>query len=342
MTNPNVTVIVPVHNGTKSIATFFSCLAKPTYQEYEVIIVDDGSVDDTYEKCLSYSKEDYRIKIFKKENGGPGSARNYGIDKASGDYVAFFDIDDEFHQDVLADNYAYATKNDADIEMWNFKMILHALNGEEIEITKPVGSSFSGEAEEFFHDYLIPVLDNEMFNPPWNKLIKRSFLNENRLRFSEKYSIYEDILFSYEVLQKAQRVAINDDFYYSYIIKDSGSLLTTLHKECFDVILEIYKAALRYGDRFNQNDKQVIRFKEQFIFLVKGYIKQICINKSLSYTEKRELLSTISNNQIYRNLSKDIDKKSKSVPAKLMMAQHMYKPLIWYYHLIDYIRYGAK
>lgn len=335
MANPLVSIIVPVYNGASYIDTFFSCLNKQIFSDYEVILVDDGSKDETYEKCLSYTENDSRIIVFRKENGGPGSARNYGILKASGEYVVFFDVDDEFNEDVLKDNVGIALENDLDVVMWNFTMVVLE---RDLHLYRQICESNQADADTFFHKYLIPTLDNEMFNPPWNKLIRRKLLIDNDIKFRTEYHLYEDILFSYETCKKAKSFAVNNKSYYTYIIKSEGSLLTKFHPECFDAILAIYKSALEYGSMFEDNEKQLARFREQFIYLSRGYIKQICVNKNITCFEKRKALSIIGQNEQFREVSKEADKGIRRVPARNMMKYGLYGTLIVFYNILEGVK----
>ena len=332
---PKVSVIVPIYNGEDYIHSFMANIENQHYENFEVIFVDDGSTDNTLSVCEKLEQKNEKIKVIHKNNGGPSSARNVGIDSSTGDYIVFFDIDDEFSDSILSDNVKIAIENDAEVVMWNFRLI--CLRDGKDSITK-IGKNFNGNSIDFFHNYLISVLDNEMFNPPWNKLIKRSVIIDNDIRFDERFSIYEDILFSYQLQNNIERISVNDDIYYDYIIKEKGSLLTKFHEECFEVILEIFKEALRYGARFQDNSEQIKRFKEQMLHLTKGFIKQICITEDCSYNDKKKLLSEISNNPIYMMVSSECDNKMKAFPAKIMMRFKLYCMLIMYYKVLDFFR----
>jgi len=309
--NKKVSIIVPVFNGAKYIDRFVECLSGQTYKNIEIIFIDDGSTDNTFDICKSYERRNERIKIFSKDNGGPSSARNIGIEKAIGDYVVFFDIDDEFEDNILEDNLKIALESDADIVIWNFKM---QVIDENKTVIRKLGSSFSGSSEEFFDKYLIPVIDNEMFNPPWNKMVRRNFLIANNICFNTRYSLYEDILFSCNVFRYAKRVAVNDEIYYTYLIKSSGSLLTKLHKECFKAVTEIYNTSQIYCGMYDDNIKQKERFEKQYVYLAKGYLKRICVDEQTNSTEKAALLDEVRLNKNFNSLLK---KHSRSIKNKL-------------------------
>ena len=328
MKKTKVSIITPIFNGERYIENYIRCLARQLYSDIEVILVDDGSTDNTLDMCEKYARKDQRIKVFHKENGGPSSARNLGIENATGDYVVFFDIDDDFKDCVLSENEKIASSVSADVVLWNFKMVVMEKNK---EIIRKIGDSFQGNSDSFFSDFLIPVLDNEMFNPPWNKMINREFLIENNIRFDERFSLYEDILFSCNVFKKARKIAVNDEVYYTYLIKKDDSLLTKLHKECFDAVSTIFDSAMDYCRSFKDNQKQIDRFEQQYVFLTKGHIKRICIDKGTGYNEKKVLLGAISDNADFISLLLKHSHGFKNQMVAFMMKCRMYHMIIFLY-----------
>ena len=91
-----VSVIVPVYNSTAYLKRCVDAILSQTYQDLEVVLVDDGSTDDSLNMCREYEKSDTRVKVFHKENGGSSSARNVGIKEATGEYICFCDSDDYY------------------------------------------------------------------------------------------------------------------------------------------------------------------------------------------------------------------------------------------------------
>ena len=107
-----VSIIVPVYNTEKYLSKCLDSLIKQTYKNLEIILIDDSSTDNSIAICKDYQKKDERIKIYQKENGGPASARNYGLEKARGEYILFIDSDDYIDikaVSLLIDNYSEDT-----------------------------------------------------------------------------------------------------------------------------------------------------------------------------------------------------------------------------------------
>ena len=117
---PLVTTAIPAYNVEKFLRNGLRCIQNQTYSNLEIILVDDGSTDHTPEMCDAIAKEDPRIRVFHKENGGVGSARNVGIDQAKGEYLYFFDVDDSVEPDFIADSVQYAEQKNADLIIYGY------------------------------------------------------------------------------------------------------------------------------------------------------------------------------------------------------------------------------
>ena len=114
-----VSIIMPVYNSEKYIKNAVLSVLNQTYKNLELIAVDDGSTDNSLEILNNIKKEDSRLKVYAKENGGISSARNYGIDRATGEYIGFIDNDDEYVPELIADNIKLIVKYNAEIIKFN-------------------------------------------------------------------------------------------------------------------------------------------------------------------------------------------------------------------------------
>ena len=223
---PRVSIIIPVYNGEKYIRNSIIKLQMQTYANLEVIYVDDGSTDQTGIILDETATEDDRFRVIHKENGGVSAARNTGIKAATGEYLIFFDADDEVTPEVIQDNVDVAITSGADVVLFGFWYFNVDCKEEKVN-EFPV--SFSGTREEFFTQCVSEAVDREFFNAPWNKLIKGKLISDNGLCFDTRYSLYEDNLFATDVFIHAERIAINPKAYYRYFLRSSGSLLTRFH-----------------------------------------------------------------------------------------------------------------
>ena len=120
MEDCKVSIIIPVYNGEKYIRPCISGLRKQTYRNIECILIDDGSTDESGKICDHCAEEDARVRVIHQVNRGVSAARNKGIEEAQGEYILFFDIDDQITESVVEDNLRMAQKNNADVVLFCF------------------------------------------------------------------------------------------------------------------------------------------------------------------------------------------------------------------------------
>lgn len=297
MMNKKVSIVVPIYNGESYIDNCIKNIKAQTYSNLEIILVDDGSTDSSGKKCDEYASQDDRIIVIHQPNGGLSAARNAGMKKATGDYVYFYDVDDDIIPTLVEDNVKLAVLNDADVVMFGFWY--HDVDT-GARIDNVLGRGFVGNADQFFDDYLLLAIEHEVFNAPWNKLYKRSFLVDKALHFWPKYPIYEDIVFASIMLQHADKIVVNDNLYYVYYVRSSGSLITKYVDGYFDSVTFFYDNAMDYCRMHENNKKQIAGFSKLYVKLVTTNLKQISCNNELEYKEKIKRIRNICKNDRFR------------------------------------------
>ena len=162
MNSPKISVIVPVYKTEAYLNRCVDSLLAQTFQDFEVLLIDDGSPDRSGEICDEYARQDSRIRVFHKENGGVSSARQYGMDHAQGEYTIHADPDDWVEPTMLEELYRKAKEEDADMVICDF---YYERQGKlVIETQKP--SSLE-------HDVVLSELFYRLHGSSWNKLIRR-------------------------------------------------------------------------------------------------------------------------------------------------------------------------
>ena len=209
-----VSIIIPVYNAEKTLKKTMDSVFNQTDPEFEIILVDDGSSDSSGTLCDGYSKSDSRVKVKHIENSGVSRARNEGIKVASGNYIMFLDADDVIEPNLLEDNYRIIKENAPDVIIFGFRYVLpDRIKNNEIDQT----GIFLGDDKRFFDERLEVVVEREMMNAPWNKIIRRELILENGLQFDERFSILEDALFSVSVCAVAKTICVNSKIYHNYL-----------------------------------------------------------------------------------------------------------------------------
>ena len=139
-----ISVILPVYNIEKYIDACMTSLLNQTLQDFELLVVNDGSTDNSGAKCLEWSKKDSRIRLIEQENQGLSEARNSGLKVASGEYIAFIDPDDTVEKDYLQTLYENAVKNNAQVSVCAFRYVWE----DEKKADKKIKTSADANAEE--------------------------------------------------------------------------------------------------------------------------------------------------------------------------------------------------
>lgn len=247
---PVVSLIMPAYNAEKYIARSIDTALAQSFPDMELIIVNDGSTDET-QAVLDWYRERYpQVKTFYKENGGQAAARNMGIEKAEGNYIAFMDNDDTLRPDMIERLYATIVKNDCDIAMTSVYM----LTGERYEdmTSYPMIEDTAVSIEVFFEYYmrnLSPVL--------WNKLYRASLVKEHpcavRVRF-------EDDAWTPYVLSYADRVCYINAHLYEYDrSRGSTAIHASWNRPVEEKFLDHRELVLFFLENGNQERKDLLK-----------------------------------------------------------------------------------
>ena len=298
-----VSIIIPVYNAEKTLKKTMDSVFNQTDPEFEIILVDDGSSDSSGTLCDGYSKSDSRVKVKHIENSGVSRARNEGIKVASGNYIMFLDADDVIEPNLLEDNYRIIKENAPDVIIFGFRYVLpDRIKNNEIDQT----GIFLGDDKRFFDERLEVVVEREMMNAPWNKIIRRELILENGLQFDERFSILEDALFSVSVCAVAKTICVNSKIYHNYYIWDTGSLRTKWSDNRFEAIKELYNIEIKYCGKYKDHTSQMRCFDRSFCNAVFSYMQLISVNKDLSRSQKKAYLKEVcSDNTVRRTLLKN-------------------------------------
>lgn len=224
-----ISVIVPVYNAEKYIDGCIKSIVNQTYNNIEILLIDDGSKDNSSQKCDKWASEDGRITLIHKQNGGVSSARNLGIDNAKGEFIAFVDADDWLERDYLS-------------------LLIEHINGCDLVVSGYKASGFGSFIVKSVDDGIIGLdqlrcdydyyLKNDLINPPFAKLFRREIIDKQR--FDEGLSLGEDIAFNLQYLAKCSDICFLSEALYNYNIGNITSASKRLRDKDFEQIYEIY------------------------------------------------------------------------------------------------------
>lgn len=219
---PFVSIIVPIYKVEKLLPRCVESLMRQSLSNIEIILVDDESPDRCGEIADEFAKRDNRIRVLHKKNGGLGSARNAGLEIASGEYVGFVDSDDWVEDDMFEKLYHSAKRHQADMTMGGFCRI-NERGDKRIQLDRLQRDVYEGK--QVIEDILIPMIGSESKAEDdvsiemgvCKNIYKHELLTLHQLRFqSEREYISEDLIFHIDVLSKARRVSVVQEPLYNY------------------------------------------------------------------------------------------------------------------------------
>lgn len=236
--NTLVSIIVPVYNVEKYLERCIQSILEQNYKNLEIILVDDGSTDNSGEICDKYAKEDSRIVVYHKQNGGLSSARNYGIERAHGAFISFIDSDDFVNKryvEILMDNCGCD----------NITICFNEKVNENAKLdTEDVG--FVEKEELTSDEAIVRFFNDNIYVSAWGKLYPAAFFSD--IRFP-KGKIYEDYATTYKLYAKAKMITVAKVKCYYYTIRTSsitGKPFSSKNLDMFDVVDDIESHLNRY------------------------------------------------------------------------------------------------
>ncbi len=316
MSLPLISVIIPVYNAEKTIAKCIDSVIAQTYQEFEILLIDDGSTDAGGEICKRYAESDNRVRYIKKDNGGVSSARNKGIDKAKGEYITFIDSDDWFETDTLETLIVNANKYNADLVIPRTRMVF----------CKPDGEFEKNVYNDDAYDLLVEkqqLPENfEKLRKTWAlystcaRLFNKRIIDKYNLYFDPGVKVLEDFCFNLDYIKHADKIIHISDVLYNFFVLGIGDYaykrnyqdyIVSNNKvcECLNLFLDDYRMEMTTS---------------QYDFLMSYWILAVngVMNSSDNLSKKRAALkqiqSSVKNHRIYDCCTKPgVDRKYQAL-----------------------------
>ncbi|WP_405264725.1 glycosyltransferase family 2 protein [Methanobrevibacter sp.] len=321
MIQPKISVIIPVYNtGDYLEETLMSLLNQTMIDDIEVLMIDDGSSDDSRYIIEKYALDYDNFHAYHKENEGQGVARNYAMQFAKGEYIHFFDSDDYLPPNAYETLYGHALKNNDDMIIFNVSYFSFYNNWENILFK----NSYNKLSENIYSTSLADYLDMLWDTITCNKLYKKEFLEKNDIRFLDKKIFFEDIPFSLETYLLADSITVINEKLYFWRYRNNKSSTTQhdLSVRNFKDRLDILEVCLNLFDNYHVGED--IRNFE--------YIKWL--NHDLKFFLKR-----IDNypNEYYEELLDEVYDIIRRIPSNLFDDLTSYQQVL--YNLILDKRY---
>jgi len=308
----SLSIIVPIYNVEKYLQKCISSLQKIEGINFEVLLINDGSKDNSLKICEKISNEDFRFKVISKKNGGLSDARNKGLEDADGEYIFFLDGDDYIESTGIEKLYSTIIKQKPDVSIFGYNVVYEDKDGniEGNKLVVPKQKSVNKKIGTEFEEK-----DLDLIGYAWNKLYKRSFLVENNFYFEKGTSLVEDIIFNSMVLTKANHITFNNIPVVHYVQRNRQTLGTKYYENIIDLKIKGFNSYLKILTEWNINhldfyeNKLIIDYTK---FLISAIVKEQSMSKSKKKNELLSLHGALNNVFNYKKI-KNIDIKNQII-----------------------------
>lgn len=333
-TKPFFSIVLPVYNVEKYLGRCIESILKQDFDNYEIILVDDGSRECCAQLCEQWAKRDSRIRVIHKKNAGLGMARNTGLDNARGQYIFFIDSDDYILPGMLSAVWGIVCRNHSECVFYGFER--RNKTGKKIFELKPTPSkSYYSNSEEIKNQLLPDFIARNPYTgksanlriSAWNCGLNISFLRNNNLRFvSEREFISEDIYFYVELFSCLNRLTIVESVYYCYC-QNEGSLTYSYKPDRFARLKDFQIKIESLADKLDYDGEVQLRLKEAFIANTMGCLKMEAgqLRKSGALQSFNKMKRICTDNELLNALQNyPLDKYEKSwkLFAKCIINRH--------------------
>lgn len=297
-----VSIIVPAYNCIKSLEYCARSIQQQTYTDFELILVDDGSIDGSGKLCDKFAAADSRIKVKHKPNGGVSSARNVGIDAATGEHITFCDSDDYLESDYL-ENLVQAAESNPDCgHIW---CCFQTVTGYQKENAAP---NYISEESVLYYTLKDYMTLHEMWldTGPWNKLYTAKIVKESDLHFSEDLSLGEDWLFNLAYIDASanDRIAVVTKPLYNYVRGNNESLDSKYRKDLLDIYRRLNAECLAHLEKWDVSHKQVEKFYNSRFYLYEKVLRNTMRAPDKTTQEKIKWNSAFMQTNEFKNALK--------------------------------------
>lgn len=319
---PLVTIVVPVYNVEKYLNECINSLVKQDYENIEIILVDDGSKDNSLKICREFQEKYKNIKVIEQENLGVSVARNKGIENANGEWICFVDSDDYMEPDMISKMVKKTEEEEFDVLITPPIM--------DYEVVTKKGKIFEKELDftsENKNELLLNIICRQYGGKystdinaggPWGKLYNTKFIKDNNLRFIVGLKRMQDVVFNLHTMNTANKVIYREEFLYHYRI-NASSVCLKYNPTIFETFSNVVSHMLSFATENNKEKEfyQAIYLKTILLYIEGSRISITHKDNKNNLFDKIKDLKKIYNQEIFTNAFKYIDKKELNIKLKI-------------------------
>lgn len=341
-----VSIIVPVYNAEAYIEKCIKSILSQSYNNIELILVNDGSLDNSGSICEEFASRDNRVKIIHQKNMGPSEARNTGIKASNGSFLQFVDADDQIDKYMTECLYSTITNEDYQVDL-----VISGFKSRFYFYDKYIERVANSDIEGYytlveFMGIFADLFNKHLINSPCNKLYVADIIKSNNIKFVKDIHNGEDLLFNIEYLKRCNNIAVLNKAYYNYVHFNNPNSLTKDYKKNF---LEnrklIYNELKNFLEEYSIDVSQNEKFLRELFssYLIQVLSNVFHANAKLSFKMKKtEIEMILKDIWISENLSIMSVKTFQEKVIKLLANKNSFLGIILYFDIKKFIKKYLK
>lgn len=316
-----ISIIVPVYNAEKYLDKCIESILRQTYKNIEILLIDDGSKDNSGCICEKWAKSDDRIRVYHKPNGGVSSARNLGLENASGKYIMFVDSDDSIDSNIC-EIFFEELNQGVDWVIGGIANSAHQSNEKENKKSERLK-----EISEIFDTLYARGLCHSVCA----KIYKRNIIAQQR--FDSRVYMGEDLLFNLEYLEKVKQSATIVSYYgYHYNLDNDSSAIHTFKDDLFEQQVYLYKKTLQFLKKMVIS-VDVFKINKMLLDNAMGYLQKLYFSQNKRKYKRKYAFSCLNNEYLQQCYSDGIYTKSKDKILLRLMKRKKERMIFLYFKI---------
>lgn len=320
---PKISVIIPAYNSGETVTRAVNSALSQSYPDIEVIVIDDGSSDDTSEKVRQIAENDERLRLIIKPNGGVSAARNDGIMAAQGEWFVTLDADDYIDKEMIEALYEAVIRTDADTVICGFRMVYD--DGKK-SVFK-VDDDYTDDRDVFIDNMLTDLYDKHMISTHSNQLYNTAIVKKNRIFYNEKLAVNEDIDYVLRYLKYCRTIGVIKGAYLNYVQHGYGeSLITTFQNHGIASSLLVLKDSNELLFESKASDETIDEMNNRLFLHICSFVGLMYYRSGYSDERKLAEIRELGEKEEFEDLLEDLRPKGvKAMIAAWLLKNGMYE-----------------
>lgn len=299
-------VIVPAYNAERTLPACLESVKSQTYPDFEVIVIDDGSLDETGKIAKAYADADERFHYIRQENAGVSASRNQGLRAAVGEFVVFLDSDDRYEPDYLQEFHRLIQSNPTCDHFWCGYQTVDSTGG---YVGQSLWADADGKTQMLDRSQIMELHERALDAALWNKAYRRCVIAQYDIKMRESLSLGEDQLFNYHYLDVCRpQIVMQDSPLYLYTKAENGTLDSKYRADLRDIYALIDDTILTYLKKWEVSGEQLKKYYNSVFYMQERILRNTfrpeCM---LSRTEKYQLNRDILESEKFRTALRESD-----------------------------------